>query len=314
VRLSIITPAFNEAANLPVLHERLAGVLDSLAMPWEWVIVDDHSRDDTFDVIGRLAAVDSRVTGLRLARNSGSHTAITCGLHYCTGDGAAMLAGDLQDSPDVLALLVAEWRKGARVIWAARASQDSDNIPAFSRAYYFVMRHIVGLRDMPAAGADCFLIDRVVIDGFRRFPERNSSVFALITWMGFPQTTVFYSKQPRLHGKSAWSLTRKVKLLVDSITAFSLFPVRALSGLGCVLSMVGIVTLIAAVIRAAGPAVADMSMLLLGAVLFVGGTQLVMAGVLGEYLWRVLDESRGRPRYLVEATVGARARDGVVHT
>src|SRR5687768_572493 len=128
MRLSIITPAFNEAANLPVLHKRLAQVLDSLGIAWEWMIVDDHSRDETFDVIGRLAAIDPRITGLRLARNSGSHTAITCGLHYCTGDGAAMLAGDLQDSPEVIALLVDQWRKGAKVVWAARASQDGRNI------------------------------------------------------------------------------------------------------------------------------------------------------------------------------------------
>ena len=130
--LSIVTPAFNEASNLEALHARLVRFFERTGGDWEWVVVDDHSRDDTFGVLERLSLVDSRVRGLRLARNSGSHVAITCGLHHAQSDAAVMMAADLQDPPETIEAMIAAWRAGAQIVWAARR-----NPPSPVSAFYY---------------------------------------------------------------------------------------------------------------------------------------------------------------------------------
>src|SRR5438093_8878566 len=153
--LSILTPAFNEAANLPVLYERLVETMRTVGGEWEWVIVDDHSRDGTFTVIEALALRDARVRGFRLSRNSGSHVAITCGLHHVDGDATVMMAADLQDPPETLTPMVAQWRQGAQVVWATRRVQPGDSSHrGFAAVYYWIMLRVVGMKEMPARGAD----------------------------------------------------------------------------------------------------------------------------------------------------------------
>src|SRR6266545_2402094 len=234
--ISILTPAFNEAANLPALYARLVDTMRGVGGDWEWVIVDDHSRDETFAVIEALALRDARVRGFRLARNSGSHVAITCGLHQVEGDAAVMMAADLQDPPETLPAMVARWRQGAQVVWATRRVQPGDRShKGFAALYYWMMRRVVGMTEMPARGADFFLVDRMVINAFRRFPERNVSVLALITWLGFRQESVEYDKQPRTAGQSGWTLSQKINLVVDSVTSFSGFPIRICTYVGLAL-------------------------------------------------------------------------------
>ena len=128
--LSILTPAFNEATNLDALYARVASATTQLGVEWEWLIVDDHSRDETFAAVQRLAAADPRVRGVRLARNSGSHVAITCGLHRVRGDAAVMMAADLQDPPEVIGAMLGEWRKGDRVEWATRRVRPGERTHA----------------------------------------------------------------------------------------------------------------------------------------------------------------------------------------
>jgi polyisoprenyl-phosphate glycosyltransferase len=304
MRLSIITPAFNEAENLDAMYERLAAALAASNLDWEWVIVDDHSRDTTFAVIRALAVRDPRVRGLRLARNSGSHMAIACGLHHVTGDAAVILAGDLQDPPETLAAMLGEWRRGAQVVWAVRRTRAGETAPTlgFSRFYYFIMRHVVGMKEMPAKGADFFLADRVVVEAFRRFPERHVSVLALVTWMGFRQAFIEYDKQARHAGQSGWTLAKKVKLVVDSVTGFSDLPIRLCSYSGLVLMLSGVVAGVAGFVT--WPNVGGGLLVALAVILGIGGLQLLALGIIGEYVWRALDESRRRPAFLVEEIAG----------
>jgi dolichol-phosphate mannosyltransferase len=311
--ISIVTPAFNEAQNLPVLYERLRATMDALEEAWEWVIVDDHSRDDTFAVITALSERDPRVHGLRFTRNFGAHTALMCALHHARGHCVANLAGDLQDPPEVIPLLVERWKAGAKVVWAARDSREGETATTigFARLYYWVMRHVVGLKDMPPTGADLFLADGTVIDAFSRFNEGNASIQGLITWMGFEQVTIGYDKAPRLHGSSGWSLRKKLKLLVDSVTSFSYVPIRFMSYFGFLLGILGFFYAGFVILnRLHGHPIEGWSSLVV-VVLFVGGVQMVMMGVLGEYLWRALDESRRRPRYIIEATTASRSTSQV---
>ena len=302
--ISILTPAFNESENLPALYQRLAAAMSTLGVEWEWLIVDDHSRDDTFAIVRGLVAADPRVRGLRLAHNSGSHVAIMCALHHVEGDAAVLLAADLQDPPEFLSALIEQWRAGAQVVWAVRRQRPGERSHrGFAALYYWIMRTPVGMSEIPATGADFFLIDRVVIDAFRQSRERNTSVFALISWLGFRQAQIEYDKQPRASGRSGWTLARKITLVIDSITAFSDFPLRwclyggiGLMALGVVTGLSGLVTL---------PSLGAGLLFIVGFLVGLSGLQLVALAIVGQYVYRALDEARGRPAWVIEASAGA---------
>ena len=306
INLSLVTPAYNETRNLPLLYEHISAVLTPLDVDWEWIVVDDHSTDNTFGAITNIAARDSHVRAVRFSRNFGSHKAILCGLELAQGDCAVVLAGDLQDPPETVPLLLAKWREGAQVVWAARMSREGEKAATvgFARLYYLLMRRVVGIKEIPSMGADFFLIDRSVIDALRQFNESNASILALITWMGFRQTTINYDKQARKYGRSGWSLEKKLKLVLDSITSFTYVPIRLMSYLGLVVAMLGFLYAVVVIINALAGHPAHGWASLMVVLLVIGGIQMLMMGVLGEYLWRALDEARQRPRYLIEATTG----------
>ena len=308
--ISIITPAFNEAENLPALYDRLVQTMATLGVAWEWLVIDDHSRDGTFAVVRDLSARDARVRGVRFARNRGSHVAIACGLHHAVGDAAVMMAGDLQDPPETLGAMLQQWRAGAQVVWATRRSRPGDRAHAgFAAIYYWIMRRVVGFKDMPTHGADFFLADRVVIDAFRQFRERNFSVLALVASLGFRQEYVEYEKQPRASGRSGWTLGRKITLVVDSITSFSNAPIRWCAYLGAACLAFAVVVLALGI--ALLPDLGGGLLILMAAIVGLSGVQLLALAMVGEYVWRALDEARGRPLYLVEATVGVSSRDAL---
>jgi len=297
--ISLITPAFNEGSNLPMLHERLTAVFRQL--DWEWIIVDDHSRDNTFEVIERLVAIDPRVRGIRLAYNSGSHLAFTCGLRHASGEVAALMVADLQDPPELMIQMLERWRSGVQVVWAVRRHQPGDG--SGTQLYYWIMRNLVGMNDMPATGADFFLVDRVVIDAFLAAADRHVSIFALMMWLGFRREFIQYDKQPRTRGRSGWTLTKKLKLVVDSIVGFSDFPIWWLTYAGVAALVLALVPAVVGVVAYSGLNAA----LLLLAALVIGlfGCHLIALGILGHYVWRGLDAARKRPLYSIEAVAKA---------
>ena len=300
--LSLVTPAWRETENLPKLHAEIARVLDGAGIEWEWIIVDDHSPDQTWETVLRLSLRDPRVRGVRLARNAGSHNATRFGLTQTSGKAAVILAADLQDPPAVLPELVARWREGRRVVWAVRRHREGESrgTIAFSRLYYWLMRHVAGMSQMPPTGADFVLLDRCVVDALSEFRESSANLYALIAWMGFDQASVDYDKQARLHGQSGWTFGKKITLVIDSLTSFTFAPIRWMSCVGFI-STVFALGWAAVILRNAiyGHPVEGWTSVML-AILLLGGLQMIMLGVLGEYLWRALDESRRRPRYLVE--------------
>jgi dolichol-phosphate mannosyltransferase len=299
--LTVVTPAYNEAQNLPVLYEALGETLDETTK-WEWIVVDDHSKDDTFETISKIAAKDSRVRAVRFTRNFGSHRAILCGLERMNGKCAVVMAADMQDPPEVVPDLLAKWKEGFKVVWAVRAKREGVSAGSLmmSRLYYFMMRRFVGMKDMPAEGADFLLLDRRVAEALREFHENHFSVFAMITWMGFKQTGVTYDKKARLHGESGWSLEKKIKLALDSIVSFSYQPMRLIAGLGVFATLAGTIWLACELLCPDLSTLGDSWTKFAALLLAVSGLQWAMMGVLGEYLWRALDEARRRPRFLIE--------------
>ena len=296
--ISIVTPAFNEATNVEAIYKRLLSSLEQLDGEWEWLVVDDHSRDDTFAIIERLSLLDGRVRGIRLSSNCGSHVAIRCGLHHAQGDAAVVIAADLQDPPELIGRMVDVWRQGAEVVWATRRRHQS----AFARLYYWIMRRLVGMEEMPAYGADFFLADRNVLDAFRRFEERGMSVLALIVWLGFRQAHIEYDKEARASGRSGWTLSRKISLVVDSITAFSDFPIR-LCGCAGGLFVAAAIPL-GAIAATMLPSFGAGLVMAVAAMVLLTGIQLLAITIVGEYVWRALEEARRRPPYVIERLAG----------
>lgn len=303
--LSVVTPAYREAENLPVLFDRLRTALDTVSPHWEWIVVDDHSTDTTPGVLERLATQDHRVRIIRLARNHGAYTAIACGLQHARGDATIVLCADLQDPPEIIVHLVEKWRGGTKVVWAARRRRTSDSAAQrfTAGAFHRIIRSLPGLTQLPESGTDFFLLDKCVVAALAQCNERSVNLTALISWMGFPQDCVYYDRGARLHGKSGWNLDKKIKYALDSFTAFSYLPIRLMSYFGVLVALGGFVGAAYVLLSAAGGSPVRGYPSLMVAILVLGGMQMVMLGVLGEYLWRAYDEVRGRPRFLIERTV-----------
>jgi polyisoprenyl-phosphate glycosyltransferase len=302
IQVSIVSPAFNEEKNLPIMYERLAQIFAGLELEWEWVVVDDHSADGTYATLADLAANDGRVRVFRFSKNFGAHAAIHCGLSHALGECAVVMASDLQDPPETIPQLLAKWQLGGQVIWAVRNQREGEGFLTlfFSRMYYRLMRRFGGLENTPASGADFWLMDRVVVDAYLQFHESHVSTLSLILWMGFRQESILYDKKARGYGSSGWTLRKKLKLLVDSVTSFTHFPIRLMSYLGILFSFSGFIFAIFIIINVfQGKPAAGWSSLMV-AIMVIGGIQMGMLGVLGEYLWRTHDESRRRPRYLIQ--------------
>jgi dolichol-phosphate mannosyltransferase len=305
-RLSIVVAAFNEEGNLPLLYDRLLK-LDwaELSLEPEFIFVDDHSNDRTPDILAGMAAADTRVKVLRFSKNFGSHKAFSAGLECSTGDAAVVLAADLQDPPETIPLLVDKWRAGARVVWAVRGSREGETFVTkfLSRLYYKLMRRFAEVRP-PPAGADFLLVDRSVVEQLRAAPEKHTSLISLIQWMGFEQDQIVYDKSARFSGRSKWTLRKKIKLAVDTFVSFSYAPVRLASLCGVLFAFSGFLYAAAIALRAIflGREVQGWSSLMC-VLLIVSGVQLLILGILGEYLWRTFDESRGRPRFIVEKRI-----------
>jgi len=312
VRLSFVVPAFGEAENLERLIPRILAQR-SLADELEVVIVDDHSADSTLDVVRAWAARDAAIHGVRLARNAGSHMAIFCGLTECTGDAVIVLAADGQDPPELAAGLVTRWRDGAHVVWAVRGGRRGESRLglALSRAYYRMMNRWTSVR-LPQTGADFFLLDRRVIDVLKNLPERNTSIFALISWLGFKQAEVEYVKEARHAGTSKWTFAARLRLALDSFFSFSVMPLKFASALGLLYAAAGFLyaaLLIVNVLthgRILGRVAIEGWSALMVVLLVSSGTLMLVLGLFGEYLWRTLEEVRGRPRFIVEERVNLR--------
>jgi len=300
--ISLIFPTYNEDGNLHELYQQIMSVIGKIRQHnFEFVFVDDCSTDNTPAILRELHGKDKRVRVVRFSRNCGSHAALAAGLEYARGDCAIVLASDLQDPPQLIERLIEEWEQGTKIVWGARAKRlgEKTSTSFFSRLYYLMMNNLTMVR-VPPLGADVFLADRAVIEAFKKVTEKHTSVFMVLAWLGFKQSTIQYVKEPRFSGKSKWTVGRKIKLTLDSLLAFSDVFIRYISVLGILTALLGF--LYAAYVfwgYMHGSPVEGWSSLMV-VILIIGGIQMMMLGILGEYLWRTFDESRKRPRFVVE--------------
>jgi dolichol-phosphate mannosyltransferase len=301
--LSIVIPMYNEEESIPALLERLGSFCAALDEEVEVIFVDDHSSDATPALLNLACQNNPVYRFLRLSRNSGSHVAIIAGMAYTRGDCAVFLAADLQDPPELIPEMIKQWREGNHVVWAVREKREGVSFSEqfFANTFYWLMNRFSQVQ-LPPTGADFALIDRVVIDALPASAGTNPSLINTIIWNGFRQTWIPYVKEARKFGRSKWNLGMKLKAFADAFVSFSFVPMRMMLYTGTITATLGFIyAIIVVAVRlfTNGPIEGWASLMVV--ILIIGGIQMLMFGVLGEYLWRTLEESRKRPLYLIEA-------------
>jgi glycosyltransferase involved in cell wall biosynthesis len=304
-KISIVVPVYFNALSLPHLFSRLKDVANQVKVyQFEFVFVDDGSKDTSYKLLAEFAEQDSRAIVVKLSRNFGSFRAILAGLEYATGDCAAIISADLQDPPELVIQMIEKWEQGDKVIMAVREKrEDSFLVRFFAKIYYLLMRRFA-LPDMPTGGFDFVLIDRKIIEILKTSKEKNTSLMGLILWCGFKRSILYYTRKKREHGKSMWTLSKKLKYFVDSFVAFSYAPIRFFQLIGIGLALLGFLYAIFIIIRRIlyGFPIPGISALIV-ITLVIGAVQLLMIGVIGEYLWRNVDEVKNRPVFIVESVL-----------
>jgi dolichol-phosphate mannosyltransferase len=313
-RLSVVVPVYHNAASLPDLLARLQALAArNPGDAFRFVFVDDGSKDDSFAVLTALAAKEPRATVLKLSRNFGSNAALLAGLAEADGDAVATISADLQDPPETLDAMFALWRGGKKVVLAERESRDDPPATAFLAGLFYRLFRRYAIETMPEGGFDFFVVDRSVRDLLLGIQESNAYLMGLVLWLGFDPAVVRFRREARdpRYGRSMWSFTRKVKYFIDSFVAFSYVPIRAASLLGLLVSAAGLLYALFIVVAhfALDLKVQGWASLMV-VLLVVSGAQLLVMGMIGEYLWRNLDETRRRPRYVVETRLGGRTDGG----
>jgi dolichol-phosphate mannosyltransferase len=316
--VTVIIPTYNEEANLAALHERLSATTAMVrSHDFEFLFVDDGSTDRTPLALADLRARDSRVKAVRFSRNFGSHAACLAGLIEAQGDTMLIMAADLQDPPELIPEMLAKVESEFDVVLAVRDErQDPWLTVKLANLYHRLMRRYA-IRTWPPHGADVVMMRRPVRDALIRWRQKNTSIFAQLLWLGFRRTSIRYNKACRHAGQSKWSLAKKIKLFVDSFVSFSFTPIRIISYAGISVSVGGFAYALFIVLNRLfyGKPIPGWSSIMV-VLLLVSGFQMLMLGVIGEYLWRVADEVRGSPPFVIASRLGIGTMDdeGVLAT
>jgi dolichol-phosphate mannosyltransferase len=304
--ISVVAPAFNEAANLPLFCQRTTAVLDALGDPWEIILVDDGSADDTRGVIRSLHQQDARIKGLSFSKNFSHQIAITAGLDYARGDAVVIIDSDLQDPPEVIPELIARWREGCQVVYAQREVREGETwFKKVTAAIFYRLIRKMSSVDIPVDTGDFRLLDRRAADAMRGLREHHRFMRGLAVWIGFKSAAVRYHRAARHAGETKYPLRRMVKLAIDAITNFSYLPLQLASYFGFAVAGISLIAILAVIILRlfVGRELTGQATTLVS-VLFIGGIQLICLGVIGEYLGRIYDEVKQRPLYIVDDLIG----------
>ncbi|HEV8269105.1 MAG TPA: glycosyltransferase family 2 protein [Thermoanaerobaculia bacterium] len=304
--LSVVLPVFNEADNIEELHARLVAAVEPTGRTFELVFVDDGSRDASFEILSALSAKDPRVRAVRLSRNFGHQMALTAGVDRAAGRLVAVMDADLQDPPELLPEMLKKVEEGYEVVYAVRAAREGES--TFKRwtahVYYRLLSRWTNV-DIPVDTGDFRLIGPRALAAFRRLRERHRFIRGMTAWVGFKQTGVSYVRPGRKRGETKFPVRKMLRFAVDGITSFSHVPLQLATWLGFAVSLFAFLYIVVVlVLKFLGINERGWTTLM-GWILLLGGVQLMLIGVLGEYLGRIYDEVKARPLYLIAEEVGA---------
>jgi glycosyltransferase involved in cell wall biosynthesis len=302
--ISVVLPAFNEAGNIARMAATLDGVLKPLGR-YEIIFVDDGSSDGTLAAIRAAAAANPHLRYISFTRNFGHQEALRAGLRHARGRGVIVMDADFEHPPELIPDLVAAWRDGAKVVATRREDGEADLPPLksiTSRLYYRLLDSIGDVRIEPGS-SDYMLLDRSVVDTVNGFADQDVFLRGAVRWFGYPTTTITFSRGARTYGESKYTLRRMIDLAVTGIAAHSVRPLRLAIWLALVFAAVGLLMLIYSVISyLLVPQTVTGWTSIMATIALLGAAQLLVLGIIGEYVGRTLREARGRPTYIVGET------------
>jgi len=312
-KISIIVPAFNEEAVLPEFQKRIKGVAKELPYDLDIIYINDGSTDNTLEVLKDFYQEDPSVKVLDLSRNYGKEIALTAGLDYSTADAAIPIDADLQDPPEVIPRLIEKWEEGFNVVYARRASREGESWlkKTTAKSFYRFMQRL-GRVSIPENVGDFRLIDRKALNALKELREHHRFMKGLFTLIGFKQIAIDYNRDPRFAGETKWSYWKLWNFSLEGITSFSIAPLKLSSYLGLLTAFAafsyGIFVFGKALVL--GDDVPGYPSLMI-VIAFLGGIQLVVLGIIGEYLGRVFNETKNRPLYFIQDVIELKGEDDV---
>lgn len=301
--ITVLVPAYNEELVLPALYERLSTLADSESdYSFEFLFVNDGSRDRTLEIIKHYAEQDSRVSFVNLSRNFGKEIAMIAGIDHVKSDALVIVDADLQDPPELIPEMIKLWNEGYDDVYAKRRSREGETwLKKFtSKQYYALLQSVTRIPIQEDTG-DFRLLDRRVVESIQQFRESQRNAKAIFSQVGFNKKEILYDRDPRAAGETKWSYIKLLDLAISGITSFTTAPLRVASILGILVSFVSFIYIIYLLVRPIfGESTGSGYSSLMAVILFLGGVQLLSLGIIGEYIGRIFNETKHRPLYLVE--------------
>ena len=298
---SIVVPVMNEEPVLAETYARLGAVMRATGEPYEIIFIDDGSTDASAKIIAEIVKEDACVRLIGFSRNFGHQPAITAGMDYAEGDAAVIIDADLQDPPEIIPEMIKKWREGFEVVYGKRTERKGENFfkKTTANLFYRFLRSLTSV-DIPVDAGDFRLIDRKVIEALNKINEKNRYMRGLVSWVGFRQTYVEYSRDKRFAGETKYPLKKMVALAMNGVASFSYKPLRLATMTGAALSLLGFIYMIAVVFQKlfTDTTIQGWTSLII-ILLFTQGMVLIVLGLAGEYIGRIYDETKNRPIYIV---------------
>jgi glycosyltransferase involved in cell wall biosynthesis len=299
--ISVVVPVFDEEDNLPHLYQRLTKVLEKVEPEYEIIFIDDGSRDNSGKILEELAENDSKVIDVQLARNFGHQIAISAGLDFARGDGVIIMDADLQDPPEVLPEFIEKWREGHDIVYAIRTNRKEGWLKRKAYSFFYRILQRIANIQIPLDAGDFCIMDRKAVVILTNMPERNRFIRGIRSWIGLDQVGLAYDRDSRYAGQPKFTISRLMYLALDGLVSFSFLPLRAISILGFIISIISILLAIGYTIqkltRGLNPPGFATTIV---AIFFLAGIQLITLGVIGEYVGRIFEEVKRRPLYVIK--------------
>ena len=303
-KLSVIVPMYYEEEVAYEFYNRLKNVVQKIDFNYEIIFINDGSKDNTLMILKSISNEDSNVRIIDFSRNFGHQVAVTAGILNCEGDLAVVIDADLQDPPELIVDMIEKWEKGFDVVYAKRKTRKGESKFKLVTAKYFykILSNLADI-EIPRDTGDFRLIDKKVIESFKKMPEKNRFIRGMISWVGFKQTFVEYNRDERFAGETKYPLKKMIKFATDGIISFSSKPLKVMSSLGILTLAVSFLILLYSIVSKLYGKTSSGWTSIMCVLVFFSGVQLVSLGIIGEYIARIYDESKDRPLYLINQMI-----------
>lgn len=308
---SLVVPLYNEELVIDESYKRLKKVMDCTKENYEIIFVNDGSRDKTRDKVEKICRDDEKIKLINFSRNFGHQAAITAGMDLALGDAVVVIDADLQDPPEVILKMIERWKEGYEVVYGKRIKREGETFfkKFTAKMYYRVLKSMTSV-DIPVDTGDFRLIDRKVCDALVSLPEKNRYVRGLVSWVGYKQTSVEFARQERFAGETKYPLKKMIKLAFDGITSLSYKPLVFAGYFGGLAFLVGMISMITIIIKDLLKRSEILSFgLIMATNVMMFGLMLGSIGIMGQYIGRIFDESKGRPIYIIDSTINYKRVD-----